>query len=89
MAQLSTLGGFAQPSNITTDTPLKTEPEEKIVPRQPDTRLKIANLCAVLKLHANLNELEKAEAIQLKAEIERLTETSDSIARHKKRSPRV
>ena len=57
-------------------------------PRQPDTRLKIANLCAVLKLHGNLNEQEKTEAIQLKAEIERLTETSSSIAQRTTR-PRV
>jgi len=48
---------------------------QKAEPRQPDTRLKIANLCAVLKIHATLNEDEKAEAIQLKAEIERLTKT--------------
>lgn len=38
-----------------------------------DTRTQIAVVCAILKTRTNLNEQEKAEAVKLKAEIERLT----------------
>jgi hypothetical protein len=56
---------------------MATKRYKEVEPRQPNTRLKIANLCAVLKLHANLNEDEKVEAIQLKAEIDRLIKILD------------
>jgi hypothetical protein len=56
---------------------MSREESKEVEPRQPNTRLKIANLCAVLKLYANLNEDEKVEAIQLKAEIDRLIKILD------------
>jgi hypothetical protein len=37
------------------------------------TRMQIAAVCAILKTHKNLDEQEKAEAIKLKAELQRLT----------------
>jgi hypothetical protein len=37
------------------------------------TRTKIAEMCAILKTHKNLDKNEKAEAIKLKAQLERLT----------------
>jgi hypothetical protein len=37
------------------------------------TRKQIAVVCAILKTHKKLNEQEKAEAVKLKAEPDRLT----------------